>query len=411
MYATYQQCQHHIRLILASIGLLCFTLAACGRTANEEPSPVPTATSTPTPAIVIIPTVTPSATSPATLMVDVKPQPTVQPVAVPVPTPPRIALIRYRDNELARAGSFRVLSTQSFNVPADQQYDLWLTSDGKPTFRIARIDGAQPILNMKGNTTQNLLTLCDGAMVTVATDGTPNAVDPVLLHGQIPGDALRHIRRVADRTEGTPDQQGYLIGAQQQAALALDHAHLIRQVVANGDMIEVRRHTEHVINILYGRNGELFGDLDGDGVPQNPGDGYGLLSYLASVQKSTGLAASSHDATAEIKLHAEHVQITAYNAYGWASEGINRALRILAADSSQEAAPTADALVALMDGAYRGMDANGDSIIVPTPGEGGLLTAYEHALNMASIELYPLAESAVAQMATETVSAGQRSGD
>ena len=37
-----------------------------------------------------------------------------------------------------------------------------------------------------------------------------------------------------------------------------------------GTLRELRRHAEHVVNLVEGASGEHFGDLDGDGVSQNP---------------------------------------------------------------------------------------------------------------------------------------------
>jgi hypothetical protein len=41
-----------------------------------------------------------------------------------------------------------------------------------------------------------------------------------------------------------------------------------------------KQHSEHVINIIEGREGELFADWDGNGAAENPGDAVGLLNYL-----------------------------------------------------------------------------------------------------------------------------------
>jgi hypothetical protein len=50
--------------------------------------------------------------------------------------------------------------------------------------------------------------------------------------------------------------------------------------ISEGDLAGAKSHAEHVINIVEGESGANFGDWDGDGLVQNPGDAFGLLPYL-----------------------------------------------------------------------------------------------------------------------------------
>ncbi|MEM7132456.1 MAG: SUMF1/EgtB/PvdO family nonheme iron enzyme [Chloroflexota bacterium] len=70
--------------------------------------------------------------------------------------------------------------------------------------------------------------------------------------------------------------------AQEQLMIAIQHAGFLQQSIVDDDLTGVYLHTEHVINVLDGETGQLFGDLDQNGQPQNPGDGVGVLVYLGN---------------------------------------------------------------------------------------------------------------------------------
>lgn len=69
------------------------------------------------------------------------------------------------------------------------------------------------------------------------------------------------------------------LGLQSQVALAVEHAGMAKAAAQLQDWSEMKAHLEHVINILEGRKGALYGDYLGTGVPQNPGDGWGARTY------------------------------------------------------------------------------------------------------------------------------------
>jgi plastocyanin len=68
---------------------------------------------------------------------------------------------------------------------------------------------------------------------------------------------------------------------------------------------------------------------------------------------------------------------------------IEQAVRVISSDTAEEAQAGADRVSALLETMVQGEDVDGDGAIAPTPGEGGILTAYEHALNMGTFEFFP----------------------
>ncbi|HEY3344270.1 MAG TPA: cupredoxin domain-containing protein [Anaerolineaceae bacterium] len=71
----------------------------------------------------------------------------------------------------------------------------------------------------------------------------------------------------------------------QQLVFAADdlqiHADEMAQAVDRGNLETAKRHAEHIINLVAGKNGAGYGDADHNGVVEDPGTGVGLLTYLA----------------------------------------------------------------------------------------------------------------------------------
>ncbi len=64
----------------------------------------------------------------------------------------------------------------------------------------------------------------------------------------------------------------------------------LRAAVRRGDLQAAKGVAERIVNLIEGKSGTHFGDLDKDGSIEDPGDGIGLLNYLQAV-KSAGRGA------------------------------------------------------------------------------------------------------------------------
>ena len=61
------------------------------------------------------------------------------------------------------------------------------------------------------------------------------------------------------------------------------HALELKDAFDRGNLETARRHAEHLGNLIEGRAGSSYGDLDRDGATEDPGDGTGMLTYLVDV--------------------------------------------------------------------------------------------------------------------------------
>ena len=64
------------------------------------------------------------------------------------------------------------------------------------------------------------------------------------------------------------------------------HALELRDAVDRENLRTSRRHAEHLVNLVVEAGGENYGDADGDGSLEDPGDGTGLLNYLEEVERA-----------------------------------------------------------------------------------------------------------------------------
>lgn len=388
------------RSILLLLLMIALALVACAE-GDDEAAETPTAVSAlddaPT-AVPAEPTAVPTAESQA----DPTPVPTATAApTVTQPAPERQGILRFRDSDSARAGSYQLLLEGVAPAPAGSHYELWLVDDSFNTLNLGHF-AANSDVNFSGSTAENLLGTYSGAIISVEPDDLDDGeIGPVAFNGRIPAGSLLHIRHVVTAFPANPDGKAFLIGAEEQLLLAVEHAGFMLDEVANDNIREAQRHAEHVVNILDGENGARFGDLDGDTIAQNPGDGFGVRGYLEGAKQHAQLAADAEDATAEVQLHAGHVLISSDNTLARLEAAIDEALRIIASDSAAEAQPAAEELARLLDVAFNGQDANGDGAVAPIENEGGLLTAYEHALNMGSFEFFASDAAAAAAPAVD----------
>jgi len=150
--------------------------------------------------------------------------------------------------------------------------------------------------------------------------------------------------------------------------------------------------------VILGSQSPEHKDWNGDGNVDDPGDGYGLLlnaenlGYIQGSFAHADLSLTSPDATRNMRIHGEHVKIVAKNLEAWTPQLRDQLIAILESPiDSPELEGMIREAVALADKIRKGIDINGDEKIEPISGEGGTLTAYEHAYYMADMVIVPSA--------------------
>ena len=286
-------------------------------------------------------------------------------------------------------------------LPANMVYEGWLVSDDgsrKQTAGVMTVgeDGNITHTFMTMSTTtangetvtgpsgENLFASFDKFVVTVepVPDDDPEPSGVIAYSDNIPAGGLSHIRHLlyswggnppymSGFHEGTP--KGIAVGLREQTAIALAQARLSMSAATLAD---AHSYAEQVINVIEGMNGANYGDLDGDGEIENPGDGFGVLSYANDAAVHSGLSQAGAAEDMRIAMYGDAVAASANNVMDWATNARDVTMRALGTNDLLIAAtlymPTVESL---LDKSLNGGD-----------GEGGAMQAYSAAQDMGTYE-------------------------
>jgi plastocyanin len=394
--------------LIAGLGLLL--MSAC----VPAPAATPTAAPKPVPPTVAAPTSAPTAQP--TQATVVQPTPAFERVIEQEPkvsAPEPKGLVVWRDDTL-RNDSLR-LSAEDLPVLSangNQAYAAWLSGKDGSLFlgMLGASSGGTQGLTFAAPDQANLLASYDRVSVAaVAPSATAQPSTSPVLAGELPANALVHIRHVLVGIPATPNGIGFGLGLRQETEEMLRHAQFLRDALDENNLANEKLHAEHLVNLIEGSKGDDYGDLNGNGRVDNPGDGFGVLQngmqdgYVKGAADHARLAATAADATEDIKVHAGHVQIAAENTRVRTTEIRNRALNLLEVRSVADSRADVQKVLALARQTIEGVDLNGDELVAPVPGEGGVMVGYQHAQLMAGVPLKRPAPGGVVANAVATL--------
>lgn len=340
--------------------------------------------------------------------------PTVEPSTTPAPTdtPLPVAPSATHDSaepahgaagdDTATYGTLRFYNVAAFldevilvvdqlpQPPADMQYEAWLVGEesSRRTLGLVQLDeSGRAELTFLDEQGRNLLARYHRLEITLEPlgDTNPNVSDNVAYSSGIPPMALAHLKHLFVSFVETPNEAGLLVGLVTHSHLVDENAQAMLSAYQSKDGPGVQRRAEAIYNLLVGKQGQGYGDVDQNGTTEDPGDGYGLLlngdsaGYIGGTASHAGFAMDMADASENIKLHGAHVVISAKNVEGWTSELRELTLQIIADPLGAETNTLIRQAVALSDRILNGRDLNGNERIEPVEGEGGVMVVLEHA--------------------------------
>ncbi len=273
-------------------------------TPTPEPDP-PTATPTmveqsptDTPEPEVEPTDTPAEEAATESDPTNTPQPEPEPTDTPEPDPPTPTpepavqaggTAGFRNN-LGTADQFVLNLTGVPAPPEGQAYQGWLVADDGSATNVGPLTvNADGTATLQWNSpgTENLLSRYSRLEVSLEpAGGSESAIGPVVFAGGMEAEALANARRLFVKNQGepaTPLDTAFLPGLIAQTDIAVQHVQNAVNAGAIGALPETRTHLEHVVNILEGAAGPRFGDHDGNGNAENPGDGFGVVGYTEQI--------------------------------------------------------------------------------------------------------------------------------
>ena len=280
------------------------------------------------------------------------------------------------------------------------QYEAWLINDSGEQRRslgvLTQDASGQFTLSFVDPQSRNLLDGYNRMEITVepSPDDSPNPSGQVAYSSSIPDGALMHIRHLLVRIEETPGEIGMAVGLVKDATLIKKTADAMLEAYDKGDLPNVQANAEAIANLIVGKqDSNSYKDWDRDRKIEDPGDGYGLLlngdqaGYIGGVIDHAKLAAESPDATEMIRTHAQHVTISAQNVEAWATLLRDIAIRVAEGKSGKNEEADIHFAAILANQMLNGVDIDGNETIDPIPGEGGAITAYEHAEYMSDMQI------------------------
>ncbi len=235
-----------------------------------------------------------------------------------------------------------------------------------------------------GYTGENLIRGYDRLIITVesleAEILAPSG--EVVFSYKVPADVIEHVRNlVADWPPGSGI--GIFTNLISQIKVALAHA----RVAADKTSIEdIRNQIELAVNALEGPDGDNYGDLDGDGVIEDVGDGVGVVARVRQRGETNFVLNPSFDDTL-IMAHLVGLEMDGLNIENFVDEAVAEALLALDELVLDRAKVSAAGVAGFIEGALKGVDTDASDVIDSILGEGGAVQAYVEAQLMATYSL------------------------
>lgn len=268
-----------------------------------------------------------------------------------------IGTLVFTDSADTANGAF-VLTLNGIGAPpTGSHYELWLHSAQTPTLSLGKVTFNNGKATLRGARSENLLLYERASLSLEADKGDAAGIsNRIVLSATRPAALQQLLVQLLVLTYGSDPEAGAATGsvaaAHQQVQIAVKHTGFLREALGETDMPQARRHAEHITNILDGKNGFMFGDLDRDGQAQNPGDGFGVRAYLAAAHEqalalATLAAQDATDPAGQQKAAAIATALKAGEAL--INTAFDNALQIFASDTVTEAVTHARDLTAIID--------------------------------------------------------------
>ncbi|HLO16376.1 MAG TPA: protein kinase [Anaerolineales bacterium] len=328
--------------------------------------------------------------------------PTEANAVLPLQVTKPVGLLRFQDGT-APADAVTISTDTMPPPPQGSQYEAWLIQDdGEQRISIGTIvfnQQGKGSLTFVDNNGGNLLGKYSALEITVEPDpdSNPNSSNNIAYSVRLPEGGLTHVRHLLYSFGGTPNQIGFIRGLDADTNLLNESAKQMLSDFESGNDTDVLLQAENMLNLIVGDQSADHKDWNGNGTVEDPSDGYGLLlngdnlGYIQGSYTHADLAITSPDATQNMLMHGEHVKICAQNISDWTAKLRDQLVAIIEKPTDPNREGLIRQAVAIANQIRVGFDVNGDEKIDPIPGEGGALTAYEHAYYMADMLILPAA--------------------
>ena len=378
-----------IGLSLTHFLVIAFLISACAigssATATE---PLPTQPPATQPPPTEPPTEPPATTPPLTNAIG---NPTAGPTLAPGENtppepPPTEPLVRFANNESAR-NSAVVFDLRPYTSSATGILVGWMLDDAGTPYKMGMVQAGveTQFVDSEG---RDLFGLFSGALVTIEESDQATEPGVIALQGNLPASLVPGLRELAVKA-ATPTGQAFDPGFREQATVLQTHGGLLDDAAKANDYPGMRQHAEHVVNITVGQNNPQYGDLDGNGQTENPGDGFGMAEYGNGLISLLDQVLESPESSERRLDLARRMRQCVVNGRNYATDLVGLAQSVLAAPDPASALVNTDQILQYTAAAHDGFDQNGNGVIEYVPLECGAAQAYQLCKPLTAIEMKP----------------------
>ena len=139
----------------------------------------------------------------------------------------------------------------------------------------------------------------------------------------LPRNGFTHVKHLLFSYGPTPNQVGLIHGLDTNSELINQSAEGMLTAFEAGDEAGVRLRGEEMLNAIIGNQSDDHKDWNSDGTINDLSDGFGLLlngeneGYIQGTISHAGFAAEAADATENMQVHGNHVQVATDNINTW----------------------------------------------------------------------------------------------
>jgi tRNA A-37 threonylcarbamoyl transferase component Bud32 len=236
-------------------------------------------------------------------------------------------------------------------APDGFAYQAWLVGDNVDPLSlglVSPIDG-QIAIAYQDPDGQSLLATYSGLWISLEPDPDPDpgTAGEKVYTASVPAE-VTSLSQLLTEVNGPGALSAELLdGMAHQAVHYTSHSGLAVDSIDQGNLAGGKQHSEHVINILEGKSGQDYGDWNGDGRIENPGDDVGLIPYLQLLSDLTTDIDDNPSADAASRQAADQLNQAIEALLQQAGAARDLATRIASADTLDEVQPLAPELTAI----------------------------------------------------------------
>ena len=211
-----------------------------------------------------------------------------EPTTAPLPQNEPVSAVVIRDSSLGA-------QLPGVNMPpAGQSYHAWLLGEsGVLPLHLNRNGTVEPlgdelIVSFVHPDGVNILAQYAEFVISLEEEGSLLAQPSIsIFEASFDSDTTQLVRLADEEKRGDAVLQNLQSWLPLQVNHFVTHSGFALDGIPREDLSYVKTHSEHSLNIVEGRTGELYQDWDGNGSAENPGDDVGVVPYLALLRAAS----------------------------------------------------------------------------------------------------------------------------